>query len=444
MTISLNQIQIQRKSLPWKLIFIILSVNMYIVNGSFKFAPDACASNKDCITCADIGGCEWCSSTLTCLQTNSKSANCTLQCTVTASDVCPKTTHNCSAIANCSTCAAHGCAWCRETHKCYEPSNDGKDACTKSGLCDCSVVTPAMCPISKMKCSEHKNCSTCTPDPSCGWCSSTGKCLDARLDGTGPCLNGSCPKYWNYKNCSEQCRSYDSCDGCSVDPDCSWCSGGAVPTFDNEPLRTSFCVYGKINEFTHHCLAWHNVTCPDCQKFNSCNTCVDNLKPEVQSCGWCCSSSKCYEGNALGPFDEFDCTSNWTMVCPTEPPTNPPVQEPNPPVQPPVEPPVEPPVNPPTTPIAPPVNPPVQQPESPISPPVTPPVSEPVSTPPVATPVGLNGTTGLEPSSNPLFGNDHRVDIIIGVSIGVVSVALVAVSWWRCTVQKRNRYRAIG
>jgi hypothetical protein len=440
MTISISQIHIQRKSSPWILIFIILCVNMYIVDSSFRFTVDICSSNKDCLTCADIGGCEWCSATMTCLRTNSiPSPNCTQQCSITSTDSCPKTTANCSSMANCSSCASHGCAWCRETHKCYEPSIDGKEACMASGLCECSVVSPDMCPISKMKCSLHKDCNTCTNDASCGWCSSTGKCLEARLDGTGPCLNGSCPKYWNYNNCSEQCRSYDSCDGCTVDPDCSWCSGGAVATFDSEPLRTSFCVYGKINDLTHHCLAWHNVTCPDCQQFNSCAVCVENSHPQEQSCGWCSSSNKCFEGNAMGPFDEFDCSSNWTTVCQVvQPPQNPPI------------PPVEP--NPPTTPIAPPVEPPVEPPvkapvNPPITPPVSPPVSEPISppiTPPVSAPVGTNGTTGLQPSSNPLFGNDHRVDIIIGVSIGVVAVALVAVSWWRCTVQKRNRYRAIG
>ncbi len=206
----------------------------------------------------------------------------------------------------------------------------------------------------------------------------------------------------------EQCRSHNSCDGCTADPNCSWCSGGAVPTFDNEPLRTSFCVYGKINDLTHHCLAWHNVTCPgtsearfkmwqikkyfnsliihliDCQKFNSCDTCVQNQNTEVRSCGWCGSSSKCFEGNALGPFDEFDCTSNWTIAC-----SSPPV--PHTPVQPPIEPPVEPPVNPPTTPVSPPVNPPVKEPPlSPVSAPVSTPVSVPPLTP-VAAPVASNG-----------------------------------------------------
>lgn len=38
MTISISQIHIQRKSSPWILIFIILCVNMYIVDSSFRFS----------------------------------------------------------------------------------------------------------------------------------------------------------------------------------------------------------------------------------------------------------------------------------------------------------------------------------------------------------------------------------------------------------------------
>merc|ERR1711998_632487 len=69
------------------------------------------------------------------------------------------------------------------------------------------------------KCYIFNSCSSCLVFKECGWCASTGVCMNG--NNLAP-LTGNCT-VWDYGICSgEPCSSYSNCYSCSRDPFCGW------------------------------------------------------------------------------------------------------------------------------------------------------------------------------------------------------------------------------
>jgi exonuclease III len=71
-------------------------------------------------------------------------------------------------------------------------------------------------------CAVKKSCDSCTLDPKCGWCSSTNRCQDVAFDGTSlqNCTGGSFQKLFCSSN---QCSQHLTCNSCMADPKCGFC-----------------------------------------------------------------------------------------------------------------------------------------------------------------------------------------------------------------------------
>jgi len=76
---------------------------------------------------------------------------------------------------------------------------------------------------------NYSSCDTCTADPACGWCSSSNTCMPGNLE--GPCNSG------NMKKCSSWLKNYcaaSSCasrqfrETCVADEACGWCESIAM------------------------------------------------------------------------------------------------------------------------------------------------------------------------------------------------------------------------
>eukprot|EP00298_Acanthocystis_sp_HF-20_P001623 c12037_g1_i1.p1 GENE.c12037_g1_i1~~c12037_g1_i1.p1 ORF type:complete len:177 (+),score=84.10 c12037_g1_i1:32-532(+) len=74
---------------------------------------------------------------------------------------------------------------------------------------------------SDIRCARHTICKKCTEDIGCGWCATSGLCLDGNVLGS---TNANCTM-WEFAWCSgEPCVEHASCDSCNSDPLCGWCS----------------------------------------------------------------------------------------------------------------------------------------------------------------------------------------------------------------------------
>jgi hypothetical protein len=119
-------------------------------------------------------------------------------------------------------------------------------------------------PNPNLLCNELKNCSACTPNPSCGWCASTNICLEGSKIGPN---RGIC-KIYNFEKCPEKinCSKYKKCDECMSDTACGWCS--EINLSLNICMTKNEGENGLCNSnFFHH--AWKNNKLGKCPKIRT-------------------------------------------------------------------------------------------------------------------------------------------------------------------------------
>jgi len=163
----------------------------------------------------------------------------------------------CSDFTNCRDCAASAilgdksaCGWCAQTGKCLDRleaeksfndyySAGGGSSGLPAPLCDTedssgsykhSPGTPlifdtGMCPV--QKCSEIKDCGTCTNTTGCGYCATTSTCVainesGSSIEGSGgsSCAQGSIIRQLYQCPCS----TLSVCTDCAQRPGCGYCS----------------------------------------------------------------------------------------------------------------------------------------------------------------------------------------------------------------------------
>ena len=86
---------------------------------------------------------------------------------------------------------------------------------------------------------DHQSCGACSAEEGCGWCASSGQCLQGNA--VGPC-GGGCREHWTYGYCAEQpCALHATCDDCLQTELCGWCASRqlCMAGSDAEPLHLS-------------------------------------------------------------------------------------------------------------------------------------------------------------------------------------------------------------
>jgi len=171
----------------------------------------------------------------------------------------------CSVYSSCQICAQQPtCGWCESTGVCLQ------------GL----LRPPIDCPIESWKplesncttgsCGTFSNCSDCISSQDyCGWCKSNSTCL---LRGIAA---SSCPDF-QIETCDDQCTNYRDCDACVEKMDCGWC----------ESLAHGFCTVGDASgpsffDESRCSKTWAYGECPACAE-NNCEECIQS-----SGCSWC-------------------------------------------------------------------------------------------------------------------------------------------------------------
>jgi len=89
---------------------------------------------------------------------------------------------------------------------------------------------------------------------------------------------------------SQGCTAFLNCDDCIAEDGCGWCesTGQCLPGNSLGP--------GGIKA---NCTEWFFDTCliEPCYRFTTCQRCVQD-----PFCGWCNTTSKCQEGDKIGPI----------------------------------------------------------------------------------------------------------------------------------------------
>jgi len=154
----------------------------------------------------------------------------------------------------------------------------------------------------------YATCADCTRNDYCGWCKSTGGCLQGTA--AGPTYTAYCSiQNWQYYTCTD-CHSYYSCDTCSAitassttaKGACVWCESSyscveANPTYG---ARTADC----SDDTT---LDWSGC-CNDPYSSDNCKVCTK------KGCGYCEDDQLCKRGSSSGPASGYTCdnvTANW-------------------------------------------------------------------------------------------------------------------------------------
>lgn len=185
--------------------------------------------------------------------------------------------------ATCGECTANaGCGWCGSTGTCMEGGFTGPD----SGSCADWDWSRAECADIDV-CGDASACGDCTDRLECGWCASSNTCMEG---GPGGPDTGSCGD-WEYTNldCAGGCEAQTDCETCTDFFSCGWCEGtGCTDGSSSGPDSGS-------------CSNWSYDTpsCPmadPCNAHASCGTCN-----AASGCGWCESTGTCQTGTAGGP-----------------------------------------------------------------------------------------------------------------------------------------------
>eukprot|EP01101_Sappina_pedata_P005273 TRINITY_DN236_c0_g1_i1.p1 TRINITY_DN236_c0_g1~~TRINITY_DN236_c0_g1_i1.p1 ORF type:complete len:273 (-),score=113.16 TRINITY_DN236_c0_g1_i1:57-875(-) len=94
---------------------------------------------------------------------------------------------DCGPLDTCFDCVVEtGCGWCESTGDCTAGDKVGPGGASGN----CSEWFFETC--TTLPCETHDGCLACSRDPFCGWCPTTGSCVEG--DVTAP-LFGSCPTY---------------------------------------------------------------------------------------------------------------------------------------------------------------------------------------------------------------------------------------------------------
>merc|ERR1711924_389900 len=80
----------------------------------------------------------------------------------------------CEKLGSCGECAASSvCGWCTASMKCVPGTRDGPG--DEVAPCPVAQYSYALCP--GMDCKAYNSCELCTGDAMCGWCSSSSTCI---------------------------------------------------------------------------------------------------------------------------------------------------------------------------------------------------------------------------------------------------------------------------
>jgi hypothetical protein len=107
----------------------------------------------------------------------------------------------------------------------------------------------------------HTSCGECTAEEGCGWCASSGQCLQGNA--FSPCAGG-CKEHWTYGYCADTpCASHATCGDCLATAYCGWCAASQL------------CMAGSDANPLH-------LTCPaESYRFESCAAPIVNATTVV-------------------------------------------------------------------------------------------------------------------------------------------------------------------
>ena len=92
------------------------------------------------------------------------------------------------------------------------------------------------------------------------------------------------------------CEVHPTCEACTKDPPCGWCSGKHLRIVDNAlvPVAVAHCTEGTAEgPLSNYCEAFEFTGCPEpsggpCGRHKSCGPCV-----AAETCGWCEDTQSC-------------------------------------------------------------------------------------------------------------------------------------------------------
>jgi PGF-pre-PGF domain-containing protein len=282
------------------------------------------ADHNTCDTCNKDSNCVWCSSNSVgneqCMSKNDNGGCKYLQTTCVASTYQQCTYGDCTMLPSTRACRC-GTSGPDDTstniavqakysggtadYYCCAICNDNKGQTFYTSSACMSALTSAS--STKDSCSQYLTCNACMLSEStysCGWCTSTNKCIKGTT--TGP-TNGQC-SIWAWSTCPTPCdaactKTCTKLSDINELKNCKSCSIDQVNTCGKNVCSAAGMNYDSKN---NNCVA----------KENKCKgtTCADCIK--TSGCGWCNKDSKC-----VSEDDTSSCTigsSGIIKTCPTE------------------------------------------------------------------------------------------------------------------------------
>lgn len=243
------------------------------------YPPIECVVMKDCTSCLQSPGCQWCRSCAAhCKPSNEPCPKLDI-CTddlvpFTSVLQCSEAWNHCLA-SDCNQCSQlEGCTWSKKMdsdhhktkyHQCMY-SNESEN--TDENVVQCEVP-----------CVNHTNCSDCLSVKNCHWSTQLNECLSVSHQPLY-CSGGVCGlvlRNEEIDHCPEPCESYMQCSACLRHAHCGWCAvdddqglGVCTEGSTEKPINSN-CkslyhqrhnISDNISDLTDLNFTWNYVRCP--------------------------------------------------------------------------------------------------------------------------------------------------------------------------------------